>query len=391
MKKIEDHKDLKQKIVLLRVDLNVPIKNNKIIDDNRIVKVLPMIKYLNGKVSKIIIISHIGRPKGKINSNLSLAPICNYLVKELNTEIRLVEKNINKLDKKYILENFSEKILILENVRFYQEEEENNLEFSKKLASLGDIYVNDAFSCSHRKHSSISGITKFVPSYAGLHMIKEINALGQITKNIKKPVSCIIGGSKISTKINVIKNLVKLYDNIIIVGAMANNFIMYNGGSIGKSFFEESSNKIVETIYETTEKYNCKIICPLDVSVGKNLNDTSINKEINDIDDDDLILDVGLKTIKLIKDIIINSKTILWNGPAGYIENENFAFGSNEIAKQISTLSKNKKLFSVIGGGDTVSIINKLNLIDNFNFVSTAGGAFLEYLEGKELPGIKSL
>ena len=391
MKKIEDNNDLNQKIVLLRVDLNVPIKNNKIKDPTRINKIIPAIKYLLGQSAKIAIISHVGRPKGKIRKDLSLGPVCEYLINSLKIEIKLVSENLNKITKYDILNNFSEKILILENIRFYPEEEKNDLNFAEKLASLGDVYVNEAFSCSHRAHSSISGITKFISSYAGPHLAKEIAALNQITESIQKPISCIIGGSKISTKINVIKNLVTKYDNIIIVGAMANNFIKYDGKNIGKSFFENNSDKIVESIYNTAQKYKCKVTFPCDVSVGKNMEDDSRIKDINKIENDDIILDIGSKTIKFIKQIINNSKTILWNGPAGYFENENFALGSYEIAKEISNGSKKNKLFSVVGGGDTVSLINKLNLMEEFNFVSTAGGAFLEYLEGKKLPGIKSL
>ena len=391
MKKIEDHRDLNKKIVLLRVDLNVPIEGNKIKDPTRIIKVIPAIKYLLSQSAKIAIISHIGRPKGKINKDLSLSPVCEYLVNALKTKIKLISENLNKLTKNDILNNFSEKILILENIRFYPEEEKNDLDFAKKLASLGDVYVNEAFSCSHRAHSSISSITSFISSYAGPHLAKEIAALNQITESIQKPISCIIGGSKISTKINVIKNLVTKYDNIIIVGAMANNFIKYDGKNIGKSFFEKNSDKIVESIYSTAQKFKCKITFPSDVSVGKNIEDNSNIKDINKIENDDLILDIGSKTINFIKEIINNSKTILWNGPAGYFENENFALGSYEIAREISNGSKKNKLFSVVGGGDTVSVINKLNLMQDFNFVSTAGGAFLEYLEGKKLPGIKSL
>ena len=391
MKKIKDLKDLNQKIVLLRVDLNVPLKNNEVLDQTRITKVLPTIFHLLKLNAKIIIITHIGRPKGKIINELSLKPVCRYLSKKLSTEIKLITQDLNNLNKSTIFENPNEKIVILENIRFYPQEEIDDEEFAKKLANLGDIYVNEAFSCSHRAHSSVSKITKFINSYAGLHLDNEINALTQITKNIQRPVSCIIGGSKVSTKINLIKNLVKNYDNVIVVGAMANSFIKYNGHNIGKSIFEIDSELIIKNIYEAAKINNCNIAHPVDFSVSKNKNGTPKNKEPNEIENDDLILDIGLETIKSIKKIINSSKTILWNGPAGYFENENFAVGSYEIAKEISNMTNNNSLFSVVGGGDTIAVINKLNLIKNFNFVSTAGGAFLEYLEGKELPGIKSL
>ena len=391
MKNLKDLKDLNKKIVLLRVDLNVPLKNDEVLDATRINKVIPTISYLLNQNAKIVIITHVGRPKGKKITKLSLKPICEHLNDELGVKIKLITKDLKNMNKNDIFHGSDEKIVFFENIRFYPEEENDDLEFAKKLASFGDVYVNEAFSCSHRAHTSVSKITKFIPSYGGLHLINEINALNLITHNIKKPITCIVGGSKISTKIKVITNLARKYDNIIIVGAMANNFLKYNNLNIGKSAFEKNSELIVKEIYETAKINNCKIMCPIDFSVGKNLNDISNNKKIHEIANDDLILDIGLETVKIIKNIISNSKTILWNGPAGYFENENFAIGSYEIAKEISIRTKNNKLFSVIGGGDTVAVLNKLDLINNFSFVSTAGGAFLEYLEGKELPGIKSL
>jgi phosphoglycerate kinase len=280
---------------------------------------------------------------------------------------------------------------MLENIRFYSEEENNNQEFAKQLATLGDIYVNDAFSCSHRAHASIDEITNFLPCYSGLQIDSEVNALKKITSKIKKPITCIIGGSKISTKINIIKNLIPKFDNIIIVGGMANNIIKYTGNNIGKSLQEENSNPIIKEIFSLSDTQNCKIIYPQDVLVGKNLNDSPHIKELNEILADDMILDIGPKTIKIIHNIIDKSNTILWNGPAGYFENPNFANGSIQIAKKIVENNKSNKIYSVAGGGDTVSLLNSLGSIRNFNFVSTAGGAFLEYLEGKELPGIKAL
>ena len=391
MKKLKDLEDLYQKIVLLRVDLNVPLKNGKVLDDTRIKKVIPTILHLLNNNAKIVIITHIGRPKGKKIDDLSLKPIYQYLKNELSSEIRLITKDVKNLNKEDLFQSSAEKIALLENIRFYPEEESDDTEFAKKLASLGDVYVNEAFSCSHRAHTSVSMITRFIKSYGGLHLINEINALNQITHDIKRPISCIIGGSKISTKIDVITNLASKYNNIIIVGAMANNFIKFNGHNIGKSFFETNSDYIIKDIYDKAKINQCKIFCPTDFSVGKSLKDTSKNKKINEIENDDLILDIGLETIASVKNIINNSKTILWNGPAGYFENENFAIGSYEIAKEISNKTNDNKLFSVIGGGDTVAVLNKLNLISKISFVSTAGGAFLEYLEGKKLPGIKSL
>ncbi len=391
MNNIKDHGSLNQKKILLRLDLNVPIKNGVITDETRINKILPIINFLIKKNCKIIVLSHVGRPKGKINHSLTLKPVCENLEKKINQKIRLIGDDIFELKKKDLFKDTDEQIVFLENIRFYKEEEENDSSFAKHLAGLGDLYVNDAFSCSHRFHASINKITEFLPSFAGLQLETEINALKKVTSEIKKPITCIIGGSKISTKIGIIKNLLPKFDNIIIVGGMANNIINFKGSKIGKSIREENCEEIIKEIFETAKKYSCKIIFPEDVLVGKNLNDKSEIKELNDIECDELILDIGPKTINKIKDIIEISKTILWNGPAGYFENSNFANGSYEIAKAIINKSKNKSIFSVVGGGDTIAVINQISDIKNFDFVSTAGGAFLEYLEGKELPGIKAL
>ena len=391
MRNIINESNLKNKKILLRLDLNVPLENGKIIDTTRIDKILPTLNFLIQQKTKIIILSHVGRPKGKIIKELSLKPIEENLQKKLNISVKLITKNVNQINNKDFFNKFDEKILILENIRFYAEEERNDQNFAKHLASLGDIYVNDAFSCSHRSHASVHQISKFLPSFSGIQLDSEVNALNKITSEITKPISCIIGGSKISTKISVIKNLITKFDNIIIVGGMANNFIEYFGNNIGKSVKERNCDQIVREIISLSKKEDCKIIFPEDVLVSKDLNGFSELKEIDQILSNDIILDIGPKTINKIRNIIDKSKTILWNGPAGYFENPNFANGSIEIANKIIENNKTNKIFSVVGGGDTVSLLNKLNLVGNFNFVSTAGGAFLEYLEGKKLPGITAL
>ena len=390
MRSILGQADLKDKKIILRLDLNVPLIDGTITDTTRIDKILQTIKFLLEQNSKIIILSHVGRPKGKIVEELSLKPIGEELEKKLNEKVKLIKDNINKIDKNFI-ESFNEKILLLENIRYYPEEENNDEKFAEHLAGLGDIYVNDAFSCSHRAHASVCEISKFLPSFSGLQLDLEIEALKKITSNITKPVTCIIGGSKISTKINVIKNLISKFDNIIIVGGMANNIIEYQGNNIGKSIKEENVHSIVNEIISLSKKENCKIIYPEDVIVSNNLNGLPKIKELGEINSDEMILDIGPKTVKKISEIIDITKTILWNGPAGYFENPDFANGSIEIAKKIIENNKENKIYSVAGGGDTVSLLNSLNAVENFNFVSTAGGAFLEYLEGKELPGIKAL
>ena len=391
MRSIKDESNLSQKKILLRLDLNVPLDNGKITDATRIDKILPTLEFLINQNSKIIILSHVGRPKGKITNELSLKPICVNLGNKLNQNVKLITKNIKEINSKELFNNIDEKIIMLENIRFYLEEEKNDCEFARHLASLADIYVNDAFSCSHRSHASIHKISKFLPSYSGLQLDLEVNALTKITSEIKRPITCIIGGSKVSTKINIIKNLIPKFDNIIIVGGMANNIIKYMGHDIGKSLQEENSDSIIKEIFLLSKKESCKILYPEDIVVAKDLKGSPQTKELDEILPDEMVLDIGPKTIKKINNLIDKSNTILWNGPAGYFENPNFANGSIKIAKKIVENNIANKIYSVAGGGDTVSLLNKLNIANNFNFVSTAGGAFLEYLEGKELPGIIAL
>ena len=391
MKYIKDQENLKDKKILLRLDLNVPLKNRIITDQTRIDKILPIINFLLEKKSKILVISHVGRPKGKVNEDLSLKPICENLENKINQKISLIKEDIFNLKKEELFKDPKTQIVFLENIRFYEEEEKNDANFSKHLAKLADMYVNDAFSCSHRAHASVSKISEYLPSFAGLQLETEINALKKVTSEIKKPVSCIIGGSKISTKIGLIKNLIPKFDNIIIVGAMANNILSYKGNPIGKSINEKNCETIIDEIFKIAKTHSCSIIYPDDVVVGKNIEDDAQIKELNEVTNDDLILDIGPKTIKKIKDIIECSETVLWNGPAGYFENPNFANGCYEIAKKIIEKNKKNLFYSIAGGGDTIAVINQIKAINNFNFVSTAGGAFLEYLEGKELPGIKAL
>ena len=391
MRDIKDQINLNQKKVLLRLDLNVPLENGKITDTTRIDKILPTINYLLKNDAKIIILSHVGRPKGKVVNELSLKPICESLESKLKTNIKFIKKNIKEIKSNDLFIDRDEKIVILENLRFYEEEEKNDKDFAKHLANLADIYVNDAFSCSHRAHASIFEITKFISSYAGLQLKLEIEALTKITSEIKKPITCIIGGSKVSSKINIIKNLIPKFDNIIIVGGMANNILKYKGHEIGKSLQEDNCNQIIEEIFSLSKKESCKIFYPEDIVAGKSLNGSPEAKELENVSKDDLILDIGPKTIKTIHDVIDKSNTILWNGPAGYFENPSFAKGSIEISKKIVEKNKNNTIYSVAGGGDTVTFLNTVDAINTFNFVSTAGGAFLEYLEGKELPGIKAL
>ena len=390
MKNIEDQENLAGKIALLRLDLNVPLKNKDILDETRIDKIIPVINFLLNRKTKVLVISHVGRPKGKKNHDLSLKPICLNIEKKIKKKIKLITSNLYEITKDKIFMQ-EEEVIFLENIRFYREEEINDSKFAKQIASLGDFYVNDAFSCSHRDHASVSKITKFLPSFAGLQLQSEINALKKITSDIESPITCIIGGSKISTKIGLIKNLTNKLDNLVFVGGMANNILNFKGFKIGKSIKEDNCNNIIDDIFMNAEKNRCKIYYPEDVRVGKNFDSHSEIKSLKDISKEDIILDIGPKTVEKIKKIIENSRTVFWNGPAGYFENENFENGSLQICKIIENNTKNNSLYSVVGGGDTIAVINKTGGLNNFNFVSTAGGAFLEYLEGKELPGIKAL
>jgi phosphoglycerate kinase len=380
------------KKIIVRVDLNVPLKDKKIQDPTRILQVLPFLQDLIKKKSKIILISHLGRPKGIRNSDLSLLPIYKYLKEKLKTNMYFYAGEINnevKTKCSYLKES---EVLLIENIRFFKEEIEDDENFSKQLGELGEIYVNNAFSCSHRKQSSIYSITKFVKEiYAGPLVKKEITAIDSVIKNKKDPVTCIIGGSKVSTKIGVISSLMKIASNIIIVGAMANNFLAYKKYEIGKSLKEENSEEIVDKILGEAETNKCKILIPEDCLVSKSFEGDAISKDIKSVEKDEIILDIGPKTVKIIEEIIDNSSTIMWNGPAGYFESRNFALGTNAIAQKISENTKNKSLTSVLGGGDTVAAINKSGLDLSFTHLSTAGGAFLEYLEGKDLPGLSVL
>ena len=388
---LDGNLNIEGKRVLLRVDFNVPINDGAITEDSRIEKILPTIKFLINKKAKIIIIAHLGRPKGKIVPELTLKPIAKKLSNYLNQDVVFLSESIGSL----VIQNSKKipngKILLLENIRFYKEEELNSVSFAKELSKIGDIYINEAFPCSHRAHASICEITKHINSFAGKQLLEEVNVIKMLTNNAKKPITCIIGGSKISTKSGVLINLIKKMQSIVIVGAMANTFIKHKGYNIGKSIFEKNQANFIENIIKESKKNNCDLILPEDVMVSKNHNSKGNLKSLDQINDDDLILDIGEKTIQNIFKIIDESKTVLWNGPAGYFEVDEFSVGSKKIANKISENTKTKSLVSIAGGGHTIAAINKFKCSNGFTYLSTAGGAFLELLEGKVLPGIKAL
>jgi len=379
------------KRIIVRLDLNVPIKNSKIDDDTRIKVVEPFINKLIKDKAKIILISHLGRPKGKIIPELSLNPIFDYFQKKLDGKIYFYKEKIDEKAVDATKALNPGEVLLFENIRFYKEEEDDKETFAKSLSKLGDIYVNEAFSCSHRKQASMHKITKFIESYGGPILEKEIQSIDLIIKNKKKPVTCIIGGSKVSTKINILSSLSQKVDNLIIVGAMANNFLKFKGINIGLSLVEKGAGNIVKNINILAEKNNCKLIIPVDCNTSSNVDGNPIYKYLKDVSSDDMILDIGKDTINLISNVIDESKTVFWNGPAGYYENKNFLTGSLSLAKKIAENTRSKSLISIVGGGDTVAAIKNTGLEKVFTHLSTAGGAFLESLEGKELPGIKVL
>ena len=384
--------NLDKKVIILRLDLNVPIINDTIQDSTRIDLTIPFLKKLSKLNKKIIIISHLGRPEKNNKKKFSLLPVFNYIKKIFKDKISFYDGNIdNNLTKKIDNLKYGD-LLLLENIRFFEGEEQNDLNFAKKLSSLGEVYINDAFSCSHRKQASVHGIATFmINRYAGPLFKSEVEAIDSVLKNKKKPVTCIIGGSKVSTKIEVISNLIKNVENIILVGAMANNFHYRTGRKVGKSMLEKNAGETVGKILRMFKDNSCKLYLPEDCSVAKSKEGTKIDKDFSSIEDDDIILDIGPKTIIGIKKIIDNSNTVLWNGPAGYFENNEFAKGTYEIAEKISEKSRGKSLISVLGGGDTVSAINGINKNLLFSHLSTAGGAFLDYLKGKDLPGVSVL
>ena len=382
---------IKNKRVIVRLDLNVPINNSKIDDDTRIKIIEPFLIKLIENKAQIVLLSHLGRPKGKVVPELSLYPVFLYLQKKLRTNLFFYK---NKIDHDAIEASKKLKpgeILFFENIRFFKEEEEDEETFAEILSKLGDIYINEAFSCSHRKQASMHKITKFIDSYGGPILAKEIKSIDLIIKNKKKPVTCIIGGSKVSTKINILSSLSEIADNLVIVGAMANNFLKLKGINVGASLIEKGSENSVKNINVLAKKNKCNILIPVDCNTSTDINGQPAYKLLNELRSNDIILDIGKKTINLINKTIDSSNTVFWNGPAGYYENKSFLSGSLSIANRIAENTKSKSLISIVGGGDTIATIKNTGLEKVFTHLSTAGGAFLESLEGKELPGIKVL
>ena len=387
------NENVHDKTVLIRADLNIPMSNGKILDHTRVERLIPTINFLKSSGAKIVICSHLGRPKGKYNKDYTLKPLVKILSNILETNIHFSNSCVDQeaLDIKKILK--AGEILLLENVRFHEEETKNDLSFAKKLSEGCDIFVNDAFSCSHRAHASLHAITNFLPGYSGVLLDQEMKALTSVLSSPIKPVAALVGGAKISTKINIIQYLITKMDYLIIGGAMANTFLVAQGLDVGKSLFEKESVSVAKSILNKSKKLNCEIILPIDVVVSKSFEARGNTKIVSSdmIPLDMMALDVGPKTIQKIGFIFHNIKTLLWNGPLGAFELEPFGEGTFSLAKTASSLTISNKLITVAGGGDTSSALNKAGVGDTFTYISSAGGAFLEWLEGIELPAISVL
>ena len=381
------------KNVILRVDINVPVVNGIIQDDTRIKAIIPTIQYLVKHQAKVILISHFDRPEGKVIPSMSLGNLVFKIEELLGRKITFVDDCIGPKVEQKVRETGYGEVILLENLRFYKGETKNDPDFSRALAGLGNLYINDAFSCSHRAHSSIVGVAEILKNCAGLLLENEINSLQNLVANPKKPMLAIVGGSKVSTKIDLLNALVKKANYIFIAGGMANTFLYALGNNIGKSLCEKDLKNLSLEILENAKQNNCQIILPKDVVVCKKLeNKTAVkNVSIKDVENDDIIADVGAETIQDLANKIDEVKTIVWNGPLGAFEIKPFDESTNNLAAIIAKKTKEGKLISVAGGGDVVSALNSSGFISDFSYISTAGGAFLEWLEGKDLPGIRVL
>ena len=386
-----DDISVENKKVLIRLDLNVPIKDGKILNKERILRSTPSIKELSNKGAKVIILSHLGRPSGDgFESEFSLKPIAKALEECLGKKVSFADDCIGDKAKDAINNLQSGDILMLENVRFYKAETKNDPDFTKKLASLGDIFVSDAFSASHRAHSSTEGLAHLLPYAAGRLMEEELKALQQALENPKKPVLAIVGGAKISTKLDVFHNLVKKVQYIIIGGGMANTFLYANGVNVGESLCEKDMKDECLNIISEAKSNNCQIILPVDGVVANDLKEgvSTYNVANGNLSSGQKIFDAGEKSIINFIDVIKQVKTLIWNGPLGAFEIKPFDNATNEVAKIVAELTNKQQLISIAGGGDTVSALQNANVDRSFTYISTAGGAFLEWMEGKKLPGV---
>ena len=383
------------KKALIRVDFNVPQNAEfQVTDNTRIIAAKPTIDKIINDGGAVILMTHLGRPKGKVNADFSLSKIVEEVSKVLGREVKFLENCVGELAEKAASKLKAGEVLLLENLRFHAEEEAGDVEFAKKLSNLADIYVNDAFGTAHRKHASTAVIADFFPEKKcfGLLMAKELEAIDKVLHSGEKPVTAILGGSKVSTKITIIENILPAVDNLIIGGGMAFTFIKAQGGSIGNSLVEDDKLDLAVEILEKAKKENVKVYIPVDVVVSKEFNNDAERMEVpaNEIPDGWMGLDVGKKTQEINHEVIMNSKTILWNGPLGVFEMSNFAVGTQALGDSITEATK-QGFFSLVGGGDSVAFVKQFGYADKVSYVSTGGGAMLESLEGLELPGVAAI
>jgi phosphoglycerate kinase len=391
--KTTDGVDLKGKRVLVRADLNVPVKDGKVTDATRLERLVPGLQDLAKRGARVIVISHFGRPKGAPAPEFSLKPVAEKLGELLAHAVVFAEDCVGEPAERTVAALLPGQVAVLENLRFYKGEEKNDPEFARRLAALGDLFVGDAFSTAHRAHASTEAITRLLPSYAGPLLMEEINALRSVLDKPARPVSAVIGGAKVSTKIDVLTNLAAKVDKLIIGGAMANTFFLAEGVSIGRSLAEPDYTKTALEIMHAAKARSCEIVLPHDVVVAPRFEAGAPHTVCPALETpaDQMILDVGPKTIAHYAGVIGRCKTLLWNGPLGAFEIAPFGEGTFALAREAAALTKAGKLVSVAGGGDTVAALNAAGVTDRFTYVSTAGGAFLEWLEGRSLPGIDAL
>ncbi|HUR42529.1 MAG TPA: phosphoglycerate kinase [Aestuariivirga sp.] len=385
-----DDLNVASKRVLVRVDLNVPIANGVVTDATRIERVVPTLRELLGKNAAVIVLAHFDRPKGKVVPEMSLKPVVPALEKMLGRPVKFIFTDWQSTP---VVDARPGQCVLLENTRYHPGEEKNDPAFSKLLASLGDIFVNDAFSAAHRAHSSTEGIAHFIPAVAGRAMEAELRALEAALGNPKRPLVAVVGGAKISTKLELLGNLSSTANVIVIGGGMANTFLAALGHPVGKSLCEHDLAKTARDILEDAKAKNCAILLPTDVVVAKEFKANAPNRiaRLDDVTVDDMILDVGPRTISAINKAFDKAQTLVWNGPLGAFELKPFDAATVACARHAATLTKSGRLATIAGGGDTVSALNHAGVADGFTYISTAGGAFLEWLEGKPLPGVKAL
>lgn len=381
------------KRVLVRADLNVPMNDGRVTDMTRIERFMPTLRGLVAKRAKVIILSHFDRPKGKRVPEMSLRPVAKALSQALGHDVAFAEDCIGETAAQAVAGLQPGHVLLLENLRYHAGEEANDPAFVKELAALGDVYVNDGFSVAHRAHASTEGLAHVLPAYAGRQMQAELEALEAVLVNPRPKVVAIIGGSKISTKLDLLDNLVQKVDMLVIGGGMANTFLNAQGVDVGKSLCEHDLAETARAVLDKAKSVSCEIVLPVDAVVATEFKAGAAASvcDINAVPADAMILDVGPATVKALEAKLKSCKTLLWNGPLGAFEIKPFDAGTNALARAVAELTKSGALVSVAGGGDTVSALNGAGVLDKLTYVSTAGGAFLEWLEGKELPGVKAL